>query len=197
MQPLHDGVLVPCIAHFANMEMILTQTISHLSISFLQTTTLKTSTNIRMQTSLQVCWPEKGLELSVLNPFAELFTPFNYWGFIVGTFSNVASIIFGEKDSHSLPSLHESGSFPITFRGCTQRSKYGSRQNECPFELFLDLRTWSPYLQLYVKVRSFWINMYAYKSKGIFILAILQKEDQFEITWIHVRGTIQFSVCAE
>ena len=58
----------------------------------------------------------------------------------------------------------------------TQRSKPSSRQNECPFELFLIQRTWFPCLQLYVKVRLCWINMHAYKPKSIFLLAIFQKE---------------------
>ena len=37
--------------------------------------------------------------------------------------------------------------------------------------------------------------MYPSKFKSIFLLAIFQKDDQFEITCIHVRGTIHFSVC--
>ena len=75
----------------------------------------------------------------------------------------------------------------------TQRSKAGSRQNECTFEMFLVRRTRFPCLQLYVKARSCWINIYPCKSKSIFLLlAIFQKEDQFKITWIHVSGTITF-----
>ena len=38
--------------------------------------------------------------------------------------------------------------------------------------------------------------MYPCKSKGIFLLAIFQKEDQLEIIWIHVIGTTHFSVKA-
>ena len=37
--------------------------------------------------------------------------------------------------------------------------------------------------------------MYPSKFKGIFLLAIFQKDDQFEITCIHVSGTIHFSEC--
>ena len=45
------------------------------------------------------------------------------------------------------------------------------------------------------EVRLCWINMYPCKSKSVYLLAIFQKEDQFEITCIHVSGTIHFSVC--
>ena len=77
----------------------------------------------------------------------------------------------------------------------TQKSKAGSRQSVCIFELFLVRRTWFSCLQLYVKVWICWLNLYPCKSKSIFLSAFFQKEDQFEITWIHVSGTIHFSVC--
>ena len=62
-QPLHAGLLVPSIGHFANVDGILTQTIFRPSISLFQTKTLETSTKTRMQTSWQACWPEKELGL--------------------------------------------------------------------------------------------------------------------------------------
>ena len=60
-QPLHAGLLVPSIGHFANVEVMLTQTILRSSISHFQTKALEMSTKTRMQTSWQACWPEKGL----------------------------------------------------------------------------------------------------------------------------------------
>ena len=58
-QPLHAGLLVPRIGYFANVEVILTQTIFRPSISLFQTKSLETSTKTRMQTSWKACWPEK------------------------------------------------------------------------------------------------------------------------------------------
>ena len=77
----------------------------------------------------------------------------------------------------------------------TQRNKPGSRQNECPFKYYLFRRTWFKCLQLSEKELLCWINMYSCKFNCIFVLAIFQKENQFKITWIHVSGTIHFSVC--
>ena len=54
-QPLYAGLLVPSIGHFANVEVILTQTIFRPSISLFQTKTLETSTKTRMQISWQAC----------------------------------------------------------------------------------------------------------------------------------------------
>ena len=48
-------MLVPSIGHFANVEVILTQTIFRPSISLFQTKTLEMSTKTRMQTSWQAC----------------------------------------------------------------------------------------------------------------------------------------------
>ena len=37
--------------------------------------------------------------------------------------------------------------------------------------------------------------MYPCEPKSIFLFPIFQKEDPFEITCIHVSGTVHFSVC--
>ena len=91
--------------------------------------------------------------------------------------------------------LQEPGGVHFAQHDHTQRSNPGSRQNECPFELFLVRLTWYTCLQLGVKVRLCRINMYPCKSKCIFLLAIFQKEERFKITCILVSGTTHFSVC--
>ena len=62
-QPLRACLLVPSISRFANVELILTQTIFRSSISLIKTKTLETSTKTRVQTSWQACWLDEELGL--------------------------------------------------------------------------------------------------------------------------------------
>ena len=105
------------------------------------------------------------------------------------TFPPFSPIFYFSKSPLRYIDLHNN---PLLY---IQRSKAGSRQNECFFLFFLVRQTWFPCFQLYMKVWMYRLIMYSCKFKSIFLLAIFQKEDPFEITWIHVSEIIHFSVC--
>ena len=72
----------------------------------------------------------------------------------------------------------------------TMKSNPGSGQNERHFAFSLVRRTCFTCMQLSVKVRLCWTNMYPCRFKCIFLLGI------FHATWLHVRETMHFSVCS-
>ena len=160
IQPLHVGVLMPSIGHFATVEVILTQTISRLSISLFQTTTLEPSSKTRMQTSWQVYWREKELrlyviwKLSVLNLFAKLSMPFPYSGSLCWNILKCGFYHF-RWQSFTLSTVSmERGSFPVVFREWAE---------QWSFNLSFTLAN----SFAYVTFREFWDKNYFWRLFGL------------------------------